>query len=130
MTGFGLLGHLLEMCKASRATVSISMGQIPLLPGALHCVRNGIFSSLQPSNLRLRRAVGNEAAALQHEAYPLLFDPQTSGGLLASVPADEAAACVEELRAAGYEAAAVVGEVREVLADEDACAASLITCQQ
>ena len=94
MTGFGLLGHLVEMAKASNARVAVRLGAVPLLPGALECVQRGIFSSLQPANLRLKRAVANETAALRHPAYPLLFDPQTAGGLLSTVPADSADACV------------------------------------
>ena len=67
-------------------------------------MRRGIFSSLQPANLRLKRAVSNEATALRHPAYPLLFDPQTAGGLLSTLPAAQAEACVAELRRLGYEA--------------------------
>ena len=115
VTGFGLLGHLVEMAKASNARVAVRLDAVPLLPGALECVQRGIFSSLQPANLRLKRAVSNEAAALSHPAYPLLFDPQTAGGLLASVPAAQAQACVAELRRLGYEAAAV-GGTRDLIA--------------
>ena len=50
--------------------------QVPLLPGAKECVSRGIFSSLQPANLRLKRAVSNEAEALSDPTYPLLYDPQ------------------------------------------------------
>ena len=114
------------MAKASNARVAVRLDAVPLLPGALDCVQRGIFSSLQPANLRLKRAVSNEAAALSHPAYPLLFDPQTAGGLLASVPAAQAQACVAELRRLGYEAAAVMGQVTEVLPDEAACALSLV----
>ena len=87
VTGFGLLGHLWEMTKASSSNVELDLSSIPLLPGAIDCVKNGIFSSLQPANVRLKRSIENEAEALKHEAYPLIFDPQTSGGLLATVPA-------------------------------------------
>ena len=111
VTGFGLLGHLVEMAKASAAKCRVDLSEIPILPGALDCVAAGIFSSLQPANVRLKRAVANEAEALGHKAYPLLFDPQTAGGLLAAVPAAAAAACVAELRALGYADAAVIGEV-------------------
>ena len=71
----------------------------------------GIVSSLQPQNLRLRRAIRNREAASEHPLFPALFDPQTAGGLLAAVPEQEAAACLADLRAAGYERAAVIGAV-------------------
>ena len=111
VTGFGLLGHLFEMCKASGASVRLDLDAVPLLPGAQECVLKGIMSSLQPANLRLKRAISNEAEALAHPAYPLLFDPQTAGGLLASVPADQAEACLVQLREKGYARSAVIGEV-------------------
>ena len=99
------------MAKASAAKCRVDLSEIPILPGALDCVAAGIFSSLQPANVRLKRAVANEAEALGHKAYPLLFDPQTAGGLLAAVPAAAAAKCVAELRELGYAGAAVIGEV-------------------
>jgi selenide,water dikinase len=71
----------------------------------------GIFSSLQPQNVRLRRAIRDPERAARHPLYPLLFDPQTAGGLLASVPLAEAVRCVQALRAAGYAEASVIGVV-------------------
>jgi len=78
VTGFGLVGHLSEMCKASKVKVRLWAAKVPTLPGALECIESGIFSSLQPANLRLRRAVLNEAQAvsLSSSIYPLLFDPR------------------------------------------------------
>jgi len=73
----------------------------------------GIFSSLQPQNVRLRRAIRNLDVAARHPLYPLLFDPQTAGGLLAAVPLREAESCVAALRAASYASAAVIGFVTE-----------------
>ena len=128
VTGFGLLGHLHEMSIASNARVRLRLSAVPLLPGVADCVKRGIFSSLQPSNLRLRRALTNEEEALVHPSYPLLFDPQTAGGLLAAVPAPCAAQCIDELRASGYHDAAVIGEVLEVLSPEEACPKALIEC--
>jgi len=74
-------------------------------------VAGGILSSLHPANTRLRRALRNQQDALEHPNYPLLFDPQTAGGLLAGVPAERAEACLAELRRQGYAAAARIGRV-------------------
>ncbi len=112
VTGFGLLGHLVEMTKPSAVDVALDLRAVPVLDGALETVRRGIFSSLQPENVRLRRAIGNLDTAAAHELYPLIFDPQTAGGLLASVPGDRAAGCVAALRELGYARAAVIGEVK------------------
>ncbi|CAI5528083.1 unnamed protein product [Closterium sp. Naga37s-1] len=84
VTGFGLLGHLVEMTTASRVTVTIDPSTIPIMDGARQCVEDGIFSSLQDSNLRLRRAITNYEEASAHLLTLLLFDPQTAGGLLFS----------------------------------------------
>ena len=111
LTGFGLLGHLVEMTRPSEVDAQISLSALPLLDGALECVAQGIVSSLQASNVRLRRALRNQTDYVGHARYPLLFDPQTAGGLLASVPVQQAQACLEALHAAGYQHAAVIGLV-------------------
>ncbi len=111
VTGFGLLGHLVEMVRASDVDVTVAIDRIPLLDGARESVAAGIFSSLQPQNLRLRRAISGLETAAKHPLYPLLFDPQTSGGLLAAVPLGAAEHCVAALRTAGYAAADVIGFV-------------------
>jgi selenide,water dikinase len=111
LTGFGLLGHLVEMTKPSGVDAELVLSALPVLPGAEECVANGISSSLAPANVRLRRALRNQEAFVNHPRYPLLFDPQTAGGLLASVPQAQVAACVAELKAAGYVHTAVIGRV-------------------
>jgi selenide,water dikinase len=111
LTGFGLLGHLVEMTRASEVDAELALSALPLLDGALDTVAAGIVSSLQPANVRLRRALRNQEAFARHPRYPLLFDPQTAGGLLASVPADRAADCVVALKAAGYVQTAVIGRL-------------------
>ncbi len=112
VTGFGLLGHLVEMVRASDVDVELALDRIPMLDGARETIARGVFSSLQPQNVRLRRAIADLDAVSAHPDYPLLFDPQTAGGLLAAVPAARAKACVAELRRAGYAQAAVIGRVR------------------
>lgn len=111
LTGFGLLGHLIEMTKPSGLDAEIVLSALPMLDGAEEAVASGIVSSLQSSNVRLRRAVRHREAFVAHPRYALLFDPQTAGGLLASVPAEQARACVEALQALGYAQAAVIGRV-------------------
>jgi selenide,water dikinase len=111
VTGFGLLGHLLEMVSASAADVTVELARLPLLDGVRETIGLGIFSSLHPQNVRLRRAIRNPGEAAAALLYPALFDPQTAGGLLASVPGPRAAACLAALHAAGYGQAAIIGHV-------------------
>jgi selenide, water dikinase len=113
LTGFGLLGHLIEMTKPSGVDAELQLSALPLLDGALECVQAGIVSSLQPANVRLRRGLRNGQDFVNDPRYALLFDPQTAGGLLASVPAERAEACVAALQAAGYAHTAVIGRITE-----------------
>ncbi|ENO14005.2 selenide, water dikinase SelD [Marinobacter nanhaiticus D15-8W] len=111
ITGFGLVGHLVEMTRPSGVDARIELDRLPLLPGAEETVAAGILSSLQPANVRLRRAINNQEDAIKHSRYPLAFDPQTSGGLLASVPAERADDAVAALVALGYRHTTIVGEI-------------------
>ncbi|MHB0916738.1 MAG: selenide, water dikinase SelD [Thiobacillus sp.] len=111
LTGFGLLGHLLEMTRAAGVDAELELDALPLLDGAAETVAAGILSSLHPANTRLRRALRNQKEALDHPNYPLLFDPQTAGGLLAGVPEAAADACLAALHEAGYRQAARIGRV-------------------
>ena len=117
LTGFGIIGHLVEMTRASQVDAVLYLDEIPLLDGALDTVAAGILSSLQPQNLRLRRAVRDIETALRHPAFPLLFDPQTAGGLLAGIPQAQMEACVAELKRLGYADTRVIGRV-ETLSDQ------------
>jgi selenide, water dikinase len=105
VTGFGLLGHLLEMLSASLVDARLDPDAIPALDGALDLLAAGIASSLHAGN--------QPALATLIDADPysplaaLLIDPQTAGGLLAGVPADHTSACLAELHAAGYRAAEI-----------------------
>ena len=112
LTGFGLLGHLVEMTRPSGVDAELQLSALPLLDGAVECVEAGIVSSLQPANVRLRRALRNAEDFVKDPRYPLLFDPQTAGGLLASVPADQASACIRALKASGYPQTAAIGRIR------------------
>jgi selenide,water dikinase len=111
LTGFGLLGHLVEMTRPSGVDAELVLDALPVLDGAVETAAAGVLSSLQPANVRLRRALRNQADFLTHPRYPLLFDPQTAGGLLAGVPEAAAEACLAELRKLGYVHATRIGRV-------------------
>ena len=109
VTGFGLLGHLLEMTRASGVVVELDLDALPALDGAVETLARGFLSSLHAANLRLCSVLRNPEEGAGHPHYPLLFDPQTAGGLLASVPAANAAACLRALHSLGYGQAACIG---------------------
>lgn len=100
VTGFGLLGHLVEMLEASGVDAEVETAALPVLDGAAETLAAGIVSTLHPANQRF-------AAAVEGAAVPLLLtDPQTAGGLLAGVPQDRLDAVL-----AALPAARVVGRV-------------------
>lgn len=107
VTGFGLAGHLLEMLEASGVAARVQLDDVPMLPGAVELAGAGVGSSLQPANLA---AASWRMETPQDVRVALLTDPQTCGGLLASVPAGQAGALVARLREAGHQAA-VIGAV-------------------
>jgi selenide,water dikinase len=110
VTGAGLLGDLAEMLRASKAAAVVRLGTLRVLPGVPATLEEGIFSSRHLQNLRMRRLI-RQAESLTHPLYPMLFDPQTAGGLLAAVPWNAATAVIADLNAAGYGRAAVIGEI-------------------
>jgi len=116
ITGFGLLGHLVEMARASGVDVELDLEALPALDGALECLQMGTTSSLHSANARLGQAIANANPLSVRPATELrralVFDPQTAGGLLTSVAAPEANACVAALRAVGYAHSAIVARVR------------------
>jgi selenide,water dikinase len=114
VTGFGLLGHVAEMARASQVTVEVDIAAVPMLQGAAECVAAGAVSTLHTENAKIASVVANEGDFMTKlPAWTVLIDPQTSGGLLGAVPAEHAEACVAELRRRGCVAAAVVGRVGE-----------------
>lgn len=113
VTGFGLAGHLFEMARASACAVEVFIDRLPLYPGVAELARRGIESSLQPQNIRIRHVIGDDDNLASHAAYPLIFDPQTAGGLLASVDPGQAQSCLRQLAELGYQQAQIVGRVVE-----------------
>ena len=111
VTGFGLLGHLAGLVEASAVDAEIDLDMVPLLDGAEETMRMGIESTLQPENMRLGRHVANHEDVRGDCRYPLIYDPQTAGGIVAGIPADRADACIAALRERGYGAATRIGAV-------------------
>src|SRR5439155_7347202 len=109
--GFGLLGHLYEMLAASEVGAELEMAAIPLLTGALGYAARGITTGGARNNAEyLKESVrleGNLSEALQ----AVLYDPQTSGGLLIAVAPGRTHTLLDALAAGGVEIRAVIGRV-------------------
>ncbi len=110
VTGFGLAGHLFEMMHASATRAHLWLDRIPLMSGAEALTAAGEHSSLAPAN-RAALLGRIRGAGLTTPRGALLFDPQTCGGLLASVPQRLATDLIAQLQAVGDTSAAIVGQV-------------------
>jgi selenide,water dikinase len=114
ITGFGLLGHAAEVAKSSDVGLRISAGRVPLLSGALEYARSGVLPGGLGRNREhlLDEGLVQIEAGLDEALAHLLFDPQTSGGLLLALPQAEAARFRQGMAEAG-EACWEIGEVVE-----------------
>jgi selenide,water dikinase len=97
VTGFGLLGHAREMALASNVTLEIHASRLRYLPGALEYSAAGAHSGGLNNNRDFVSDCVSFTSAVPTEIEALLYDPQTSGGLLISLPEPEAAALMDEL---------------------------------
>ena len=111
VTGFGLLGHLAEMIAGSATRVRIDAGAVPVLPEARDFAAIGLVPAGAYKNREYRRSMVDMAEDFDPLLRDILFDPQTSGGLLIGLAEKQAPALVARLREAGVEAAAIVGQV-------------------
>ena len=113
ITGFGILGHSLEMAKGSGVQIDLNFDRLLFYPNALQMYQKGETTGSNPPNRKLADGFWGTAKKLSAEEEELLFDPQTSGGLLISVPAAQSDGLLTALKEAGVDAAAHVGEVVE-----------------
>jgi selenide,water dikinase len=111
ITGFGLLGHCLEMARASATRIHVSYRNLPFHPHAAAMYRRGETTGSNPANRQAVEGSWELRLKLSAAEEELLFDPQTSGGLLLSVPDAQADELVRSLQAAGIKAAARIAEV-------------------
>ena len=112
VTGFGLIGHSREIALASRVSLRFRANRIPLLEGALECVRAGHIPGGLKANREFAEGVVRYEDGISDEIRTILFDPQTAGGLLISVASEDASELSQALNTAGVPAV----EIGEVLA--------------
>jgi len=113
ITGFGILGHSLEMAKGSGLQIDLVFDRLPIYPNALKMYQKGESTGSNKANRRLAKDLWEPVASMKFEEKELLFDPQTSGGLLLAMPAGQCDELLTALKKVGIEAAAHVGDVVE-----------------
>lgn len=116
VTGFGLAGHLMTLLSGSNLSATLDLAAIPWAPGATDLSRQGVHSSIYPQTSAMAGRITASEAVRATAQFALLFDPQTSGGLLAAVPADQAQGLIDQLAAIGQRAW-VVGSVSQETSD-------------
>ena len=110
ITGFGLIGHSREVALASNVSLRFQASRIPLLEGALDCVRAGHIPGGLKANREFAECVVGYEDGIGDDIKAMLFDPQTAGGLLISVASEDSAELTRALNAAGV-TAVEIGEV-------------------
>ena len=113
ITGFGLVGHSSKMADGSGVTIVFEESDLPLLPGALECCREGLIPGGGARNREFYGPRVKISGEVSDEMAVMAFDPQTSGGLLIAVPDREAIKLVAGLHDAGVGEACIVGRVAE-----------------
>ncbi len=111
ITGFGLLGHTLELCRGARLSARLSMSEVPLIGDVRELAAQGLFTGASGRNWAAYGASVNMDASLGDVDRTLLTDPQTSGGLLVACAPDAVDRVLEIFRRDGFEQAAVVGDL-------------------
>jgi selenide,water dikinase len=111
ITGFAVIGHSLEMAKGSGVQINLFYDKLPIYPNALDMYRKGETTGSNKANRKLAEEGFKMTKELSKEEEELLFDPQTSGGLLLSLPSAKADHLINELKKAGIKEASLVGEV-------------------
>jgi len=119
ITGFGLAGHLVEMVRRSGVDAEVDLSAVPVFRAVKACLENGIFPGAIERNQEYSMAWIKAQEGSGEENLPVLYDPQTSGGLLIALDKEKAKALVDELREAGNESASIIGTITEKDAAHD-----------
>ena len=112
VTGFGLAGHLLEICRGSQLSAQVNLAQVPLIASAVEFARQGMATGASGRNWAAYGSAVQWPSSAAEWQRALLSDPQTSGGLLVSCHPDAAAAVLAAFRSAGFDAAAAIGQMQ------------------
>jgi selenide,water dikinase len=113
ITGFGLLGHAYEMAEASGVSIEIWSDYIPIIKESFEFARMGIIPAGTYNNAGYLNGHVDFASSTKQEIRDIMYDPQTSGGLLISVPEERMEKLMEELRARNKTDFNIVGKVKE-----------------
>jgi selenide,water dikinase len=113
ITGFGLLGHAFEMAEASKVTLRLKAGLLPILSGMEGLAAMGILPAGLYHNKKYLKGKISISSEVPEALTDLAFDPQTSGGLLISVSEDRASVLLKLLKESGVKDATVIGKVVE-----------------
>jgi selenide,water dikinase len=111
ITGFGLGGHLLEMARASKVEITIYADKIPLIPEAKEYALTGLIPAGSYATKHFCEKSVEIDPRLETVLIDLIFDPQTSGGLVISLDTDVADACLKELKDEGIKSAVIIGDI-------------------
>jgi selenide, water dikinase len=114
VTGFGLAGHGLEMARASGVCLDISVKELPIMDEALQVYKRGMTTGANDYNRQMVEQYLQFKTDLPSWHKEIVFDPQTSGGLLVAVTKDQGENLVSALHAKGVKAAGIIGNVREL----------------
>ena len=113
ITGFGLLGHLAEMVLGSGCSMRVSASRVPVLPETFEYAGMGLVPAGAYNNKTFRASMVDFGTAIDPLMHDILFDPQTSGGLLISVSPDRAEALIADLIEKGADQSAIIGDVTD-----------------
>lgn len=117
VTGYGLVGHLLEMLRASDVQAQIFTDKLPILPGTMDWIAQGVVPGGLKTNYKFYKPSLEISSGVEDAFVSLVVDAQTSGGLLMSTPPQNAKIIIERLREQGIDQCSIVGEITDASAD-------------
>ena len=111
VTGFGLAGHAMQMAQASNVVIKIKINELPILNGAELAVKENLQTRGDKSNREYTKDFVINEGQINKTKEHIVYDPQTSGGLLISVPENKSRALLKDLHTCGDENSRIIGEV-------------------